>query len=348
MNKYLILLLGILLSVPTQAQIYCDKSLPKINSSFYVSKFELNEMVQSSGASGYSDYSSKVAYLAIGKKYKAKISYLHNRQDFYIYLHFDWDNDGVFDYSVGKKVKHRRDSQTEAVLELGFRVPANAKIGETRVRLVYAYDRSDIKACDVNRVSRRVGEVEDYTISIAPSSSFPIDLLFFEAYTIESAVELKWTTASEENNDYFTIERSQDGELWEFVTQTQGAGNSNYNIDYQYIDNQSLSGLFYYRLKQTDYDGAYTYSEIVAVKRNEMKEISMRVSPNPAINRIVLDVEYASIQEIEIYNMMGQIVSSNVRITANGSDSYSLDISSLPIGVYIISTNKGSVKFYKQ
>ncbi len=97
------------------------------------------------------------------------------------------------------------------------------------------------------------------------NSPLPIDLLNFSAKLLNGEIELGWATAAEINNDYFTIERSNDGNKWEVIGYVQGAGNSNHVIHYDYTDQNPLEGVNYYRLKQTDFDGKYEYFSPVAV-----------------------------------------------------------------------------------
>ena len=94
----------------------------------------------------------------------------------------------------------------------------------------------------------------------------PIELLTFSATPKESAVLLKWTTASETNNNFFTIERSSNGTEWTEIGSQKGAGNSSTILNYELYDFQPLLGVNYYRLKQTDFDREYTYSVIETVK----------------------------------------------------------------------------------
>ncbi len=97
------------------------------------------------------------------------------------------------------------------------------------------------------------------------SDPLPIKLLAFNAVCTGNKVDLDWATASETNNDYFTVEKSIDGVDWEFVLNMNGAGNSNNILYYKTSDDQPFAGNSYYRLKQTDFNGAFTYSNIAAV-----------------------------------------------------------------------------------
>ena len=107
---------------------------------------------------------------------------------------------------------------------------------------------------------------DDATNDFCATSVMPIVLTYFGANPLDNAVELKWTTASEENNDYFTIERSANGLEFEELSRVDGAGNSFEILDYRLLDKRPISGVSYYRLKQTDYDGTNATFKVVAVE----------------------------------------------------------------------------------
>ncbi len=119
-------------------------------------------------------------------------------------------------------------------------------------------------------------------------ASLPIELLSFTATLNDRAeVELDWATALEIENDYFTVERSADGIDFEPVLEVNGAGNTSIMQTYSAIDANPLAGLSYYRLKQTDFDGTFTYSKLEAVNvfKAEM-DATMTVYPNPSNGNI--------------------------------------------------------------
>ena len=101
--------------------------------------------------------------------------------------------------------------------------------------------------------------------NVLPIDPFPIELLSFTVIQKLSEIVVDWSTAAEINNDFFTIERSIDGNSWETLTYINGAGNANYVINYSYTDNNPIEGVSYYRLKQTDFDGQYEYFAPVVV-----------------------------------------------------------------------------------
>ncbi len=109
----------------------------------------------------------------------------------------------------------------------------------------------------------------------------PVELLEFKVYQIESAVVVTWKTATELNNDYFSIERSSDGMSYGSIGEVKGAGNSNVVTEYEFVDEKPLNGITYYRLKQTDFDGLNETFRPVSVEMKMGKEPQISVYPNP-------------------------------------------------------------------
>lgn len=89
-------------------------------------------------------------------------------------------------------------------------------------------------------------------------SPLPVEMLKFDAELHNDGVEVKWTTIKEENNDYFLLERSQDGKSWGSVVELEGTGTSNALTKYLYVDAEPYSGINYYRAVQFDFDGLLT------------------------------------------------------------------------------------------
>jgi len=112
----------------------------------------------------------------------------------------------------------------------------------------------------------------------------PIELLFFGANLNGNIVELSWSTASEINNDYFTIERSIDGINFSPVSIIPSKainGHSTEQLNYSCNDLNPENGINYYKLKQTDFDGKFEYSKIISINLNQLIDNSFNVYPNP-------------------------------------------------------------------
>ena len=142
------------------------------------------------------------------------------------------------------------------------------------------------------------------------NSPLPLELLSFTGECYNQSIVLEWSTASEANNDYFSIERSIDGINWQTITHVPGAGNSTELTNYSFIDVARYSDLSYYRLKQTDYDGQSKYSNIIEIQKCVEEIIELAVFPNPT--KEALNIYYGGdkdkIISISIYNVLGVIV----------------------------------------
>lgn len=191
-----------------------------------------------------------------------------------------------------------------------------------------------------------VSSFSPWVLSKGPTP-LPVELLSFTAYSFDKQIELNWSAATEINNDYFTVERSKDGEEFEPVSKVKSraaGGNSNIQIDYSVKDKRPFSGVSYYRLRQTDFDGKYSYSDIVAVELKEGKE-SLYVYPIPAKNQLNLPAGDYENAEIKIYDVTGQLVYTT-SLPATPLPLSAIDISYLPKGVYFISlSDSGNIRY---
>src|SRR6185369_6247111 len=102
-----------------------------------------------------------------------------------------------------------------------------------------------------------------------------------------------WTTAAEVNNDFFTVERSVDGINYETIAVVDGAGNSTVMLNYGTVDKNPYEGISYYRLMQTDYDGASSYSQTVIINNSFATTADVMVYPNPVTDHVLISVSRA-------------------------------------------------------
>ncbi len=169
-------------------------------------------------------------------------------------------------------------------------------------------------------------------------STLPIELLSFTAKANAGKVNLSWITATETNNNYFTVEKSPDAVSFEEVTQVKGAGNSLQELNYTATDNKPFLGLSYYRLKQTDNNGAFKYLPIVSVENNLNKIIISNIHPNPSAGYVDFDV-YAPNKgslRVQLIDGIGRIVFDNTQSMLESQSNIHLEISSLPKGLYTL------------
>ena len=168
--------------------------------------------------------------------------------------------------------------------------------------------------------------------------NLPIELLNFIANSDGQIVRLAWTTASEINNDYFTVERSEDGLNFETIHLIEGAGNSNKQIDYTVVDENPIEGISYYRLKQTDFDGQYEYFPIVSITFNKTLFELINIYPNPSSKKATISfiAEAKDLVTLNIYNKLGQLIDEKTIKTINGINDFDIDITDYNKGTYFI------------
>jgi len=142
------------------------------------------------------------------------------------------------------------------------------------------------------------------------NNPLPLELFDFTGACENQNVVLKWTTATETNNNYFTIENSLDGIVWEILSETKGAGNSSIFCDYSYIAKKNTFGISYYRLKQTDFNGNYKHSPIISVENCYEINSPLFVYPNPTngVLNLTFSGNETSVTSIEVFNSIGEIV----------------------------------------
>lgn len=170
-----------------------------------------------------------------------------------------------------------------------------------------------------------------YVANIA-ASPLPIHLTTFSANMVNTMVQVIWSTASETDNDYFTVERSFDNSAWDEISRINGAGNSTGNINYSITDKDPLSGTVYYRLKQVDYNGDFTYPAITSIKipqLNRRKELY----PNPAVSEIIIETEVNLSENLLAVSQTGNKVL--ITATADGPVTRA-NVENLKPGIYML------------
>ena len=174
------------------------------------------------------------------------------------------------------------------------------------------------------------------------SSPLPIELLSFKVELKNNKfVGIYWQTESETNNDYFIVERSQNGRDWESIKKIEGAGNSSTPLSYAANDFNPYKNISYYRLKQVDFDGGFSFSNMVSMNLREKINNQIEIYPNPANDFVNIECE-STIKNIIIYNAIGQMIKT---FPIGNNNSTRLDIKNLNEGLYFIhvSTENGLI-----
>lgn len=170
------------------------------------------------------------------------------------------------------------------------------------------------------------------------SSTLPVQLISFEAEAINAKkVTIKWSTATEENNDYFEILRSVDGSNFEVIATIDGNGNSNAMLYYQIDDNTAENGVNYYQLKQVDFDGKATLSNTIFVNISNLNEVTVYPNPVQSGSDVTLNFGLTVNAQVEIYDMSGRLLNS---VITNDSQ-VNIPTSQMQKGMYIIKVIEG-------
>ncbi len=160
----------------------------------------------------------------------------------------------------------------------------------------------------------------------------PVELITFDVSAGSNTVNLSWATASETNNDFFSIERSSNGKDWNTIIKEKGAGNSNHRLSYHVKDQHPLVGLSFYRLKQTDFDGQFTYSDIKAIEFSGLIG-TLYASPNPSKDEFVINVNVKSLNQVNIYDNQGRVVDA---VLSRNDSQINVDLSGHRNGIYFL------------
>ena len=172
----------------------------------------------------------------------------------------------------------------------------------------------------------------------------PIKLLSFTADCDKQNVMLKWSTATETNNSYYSIQRSSNGINWLVVGKVPGLGNSSIQQNYSFTDKESYNGVSYYRLRQTDIDGQSETFKIIIINNCRKDHDELDIYPNPAVGifNLLFRGDKEQFQSVSIYNVSGE------KVYCSGNYQSRFDLSDKPNGMYFIYFNLTSGSIVKK
>ena len=171
--------------------------------------------------------------------------------------------------------------------------------------------------------------------ALGSNQALPVEWLDFQAEAAGTDVLLTWSTASESNNAFFAVERSPDGVDFEEIAQLPAAGTTSEVQHYTYTDSSPFtlhSSLAYYRLRQQDFDGAFSYSPVRVVQLDIAPPI--RIYPNPVVDRVVVQLPEASAKSIvlRLLDPIGRVAWEEK--IPPGAMEWEVELSGLAGGVY--------------
>lgn len=183
----------------------------------------------------------------------------------------------------------------------------------------------------------------DSTSVIVMNSSLPVELLYFRADKKGSGNVLQWATASEQNNDYFAIERSTDGVTFYTIGSVSGVGNSSTMHQYSFVDTKSLAGTVYYRLRQVDKDAKFKFSTVATISKNG-KATGEKMYPNTVVDNLTISLAntVTGNGSVSIFDIAGRKIKEKSISKTADSFTTTLNMNGLHSGVYIVQVNIGT------
>ncbi len=175
--------------------------------------------------------------------------------------------------------------------------------------------------------------------TVAP---LPVELTYFDATKVGTTSLLSWETASEENNDRFEIERSANNVDWEKIGEVAGAGNSQQLLDYTWIDEKPIMGTNYYRLKQVDYNGEFSYSEIRTIDFIGISKVTAYPNPTRGMVKVSLEGDISGDLEVVLTDVFGkEHYTATILKTDYLQQGLQLDLGAFRHGYYFLKVSAG-------
>lgn len=176
-----------------------------------------------------------------------------------------------------------------------------------------------------------------------PAITLPVDLVAFTGQCEAGGVQLRWSTASELNNEFFTIERRDAAHVdFREIHREWGAGTSSTLLHYSYLDDLPEGGINYYRLKQTDYDGSFAYSDVIAVEAS-CRNASPKVRTYFANDAIIGVIQGQGLPfEMQVLDVTGSLISSKQGRTNQDNTQLTFSLEKQPFAVYMVVAKVGT------
>lgn len=267
----------------------------------------------------------------------------------YLYGYLDFNSDGSFT-NIGERsgIITIPTGTINGSFNVTWSGLTGGSAGSSFIRFRLSNDSTELR---YGSGYARSGEVEDYPINITPSF-LPVELVSFTGEALENNTTLlKWSTASEFNNQYFEVQR-QDANIWEMIGIENGKGNSQQLQNYTHIDTQPKEGINYYRLKQVDFDGKFEYSPVISVKFNNISNSpsttpAVSIYPNPTSGEVWVktdeNIPSDNPQNISVFDVKGQQILSSL----HKENTQLVDLKYFENGLYYLKIGKQSYKIIK-
>ncbi len=182
------------------------------------------------------------------------------------------------------------------------------------------------------------------------SAALPVTFSYFKGQESNAGNLLQWGTATEQNNDYFSIEKSTDGNGFTSIGKVTGAGTSSAAHEYTFTDTKLSAATYYYRLKQIDKDGKFNYSDVIIIRNSNGLAATAQVFPNPVLSNLTVSLnnDAKGNGKIVVYDFTGRIVREKLFTKNDKILNSVIDLSNLVSGLYLTEVKVGdNYKFTK-
>ncbi len=197
---------------------------------------------------------------------------------------------------------------------------------------------------DGTNVSYTYDGVGNRKTKVVTNAPLPVEWLSFTARGETEGYNhsiLEWATATEKNCSHYVIQHSTDGVTFSSIGEERGAGTTTERQDYDFIHDEPVIGVNYYRLKQVDFDGKYEYSNVVSVKfEMELPKLSMQLFPNPTSG--ILNIQIGKVIEtptFQVFDIQGRLITVNMNNSSGNQ--WSFNTADLPNGHYFLQMKQG-------
>jgi hypothetical protein len=220
----------------------------------------------------------------------------------------------------------------------GTYLPATAKVVDCGGSAPF-YNNGSV----VGTIATGTGFTSFSPFGITSSIILPVTFINFSGIRKGNNNELAWTTASEQNNLGFDVERSHDGQNYTslaFVNTLASGGNSTNNLSYNFTDSKINTGSSqYYRLRQVDINNKTSYSDIVKIKGEQIAVLTIDgIAPNPVQNKLSVSISSPTknLINLQVVDLLGRIVQQQQLIVQKGTNVISVNVTSLGKGTYFL------------
>lgn len=225
-----------------------------------------------------------------------------------------------------------------------YQVFAGAFNAELQAAGTVSFDIPDGSGYSINVIDAEQTVKEITRNDLLPCTKVAVDLLVFTGEVQNAGNFVRWATATETDNDFFTVEHSTNGVDFTAIATIDGNGNASTVNAYNFLHKSAPAGVSYYRLSSTDFDGTVNaYNKVVVLTRGEVSTGYVNVFPVPATTDIT--VEFSSINNapvrVEIYDIAGKLMTNTTVDAVVGANQTTINVNNFPVGSYVVRLTNG-------